>query len=1357
MLWRGLLWIGFVCCLMPRLAAADFSVPSPLAPWQEWSLRNHSDIQCPFLYSTFERRQCQWPGTLQLRVTEGGLQFEQQWQLFAKGLVSLPGGDRYWPESVLVNGVEGLVFERGETPVLRLAKGSHHIVGFIPWQRIPESVLLPPNIALIQLTINGAVINRPNVDDDGRLWFASEISTTAKVEAQAEDKLTVRVYRKLTDDIPFVIETRVDLEVSGKSREVTLGKLLFDQFTPRLLNSPLPARVDQGGRLRIQLRPGQWQVRLQAHQNVPVAKVFLETSDEGFWPEEEVWVFEARPALRQVRVEGADSIDPAQTALPEAWRQWPAYHVRQGQALNLVELRRGDPQPSPNQLNVERDLWLDFDGAGITLQDRIRGSMSRGWRVNVDPRLQLGSLSLNGDPQVITISDGLQGVEVRDRQLQAEALSRQTLKQGTHKHKLPAVGWLHDVDSLRATLHLPPGWRVLMATGMERSSNTWLDSWSVWDVFIVLITIAAILRLRGAWAALITGVALVLIYPEATVFLYLLLNVIVVMTLLLLLPAGRLQRVLKFYGGAAALALVLWMLGFMVEQARLGMYPQLQQPWIQMGAQPVSGSPESQRNREMDVSFASMPAAAKASPPSMYSSYGASERLDQHDPGLAAQTGPGLPNWAWQRTFLQWSGPVTSDETVTLWLLEPYENRILSWARVVLTVLLLAALLGLSQIKGRWRWPPTGATFGKLGIMIFALMAMMPVARDAKAEFPDNEMLDELASRQLQEQNCTPACLSIVKSRIDIQSNRVTIRLTLNAQREVYWPLPDSQKQWRVDSVLLDGEPHYARKSATGSAVNSAQLELFVPHGAHQLTLSGTLDSIMPFQLTFGVQPHNLQVVSDDFTVRGLDSGRLLSNTLHFQPVNALRQQIALEEVQLNPDPIAAFVSVERILRLGRNWYMETRVKRVAPEDGGISLDIPLIEGESVTSQDLEVAEGMAKAVLKPGQKQLVWFSALEKTSLLTLQAANTASWAELWQVEVSPLWRMQAEGLAPVKDGTLDGGWRPRWQPYPGESLTLAISRPEALVGATKTIDQVMQEWEPGLRESSGNLRLHVLSSKGAEQRIELPAEARVKSVSVDNELRAVDELNPKLIIPVNPGEHWIEVSWRQPSPSGFKSQSPVVSIEDAYVNHLLQVKVPRNRWVLFVGGPDMGPAILFWGVLIVLVVVGFALGRVEALPLKSTHWILLMVGLCAGWVETIVVVVLWFLLLQQRQAPWVKKLNRTQFNLLQVVIVLFSLVAFALLLAAIPNGLIGSPDMGVVGNGSSQYDLNWFVDRGESVLQSAWFISLPLWVYRAFMLVWSLWLVVSMLRWLKWAWAAFTQDGYWRSGVVLESSTEK
>jgi hypothetical protein len=148
--------------------------------------------------------------------------------------------------------------------------------------------------------------------------------------------------------------------------------------------------------------------------------------------------------------------------------------------------------------------------------------------------------------------------------------------------------------------------------------------------------------------------------------------------------------------------------------------------------------------------------------------------------------------------------------------------------------------------------------------------------------------------------------------------------------------------------------------------------------------------------------------------------------------------------------------------------------------------------------------------------------------------------------------------------------------------------------------------------------------------------------------------------------------------------------------------------------------------------------------------------VGLCAGTVETVIVVVLWFFLMQQRRQPWVQGLSRARFNLLQVFIALYSVLTLLLLIAAIPQGLIGSPDMGITGNGSSQYQLNWFVDRGSDLLQSAWFVSLPLWVYRALMLVWSLWLVVYILRWLKWGWAAFTEGGHWRPKVNSEKPNE-
>ena len=47
-------------------------------------------------------------------------------------------------------------------------------------------------------------------------------------------------------------------------------------------------------------------------------------------------------------------------------------------------------------------------------------------------------------------------------------------------------------------------------------------------------------------------------------------------------------------------------------------------------------------------------------------------------------------------------------------------------------------------------------------------------------------------------------------------------------------------------------------------------------------------------------------------------------------------------------------------------------------------------------------------------------------------------------------------------------------------------------------------------------------------------------------------------------------------------------------------------------------------------------------------------------------------------------------------------------------------------------------------------WMVSVPLWIYRAAMLVWALWLAFSLLRWVRWAWAAASTGGYWRAFAV-------
>jgi hypothetical protein len=71
----------------------------------------------------------------------------------------------------------------------------------------------------------------------------------------------------------------------------------------------------------------------------------------------------------------------------------------------------------------------------------------------------------------------------------------------------------------------------------------------------------------------------------------------------------------------------------------------------------------------------------------------------------------------------------------------------------------------------------------------------------------------------------------------------------------------------------------------------------------------------------------------------------------------------------------------------------------------------------------------------------------------------------------------------------------------------------------------------------------------------------------------------------------------------------------------------------------------------------------------------------------------------------------------------------------------------MHVTGHNSYGNVLNWFADSSSSVLPVAAVISVPLWIYKALILAWALWLSFALLRWLPWVWQCFSSQGYWRS----------
>lgn len=351
-------------------------VPEPLKPWVAWALDGKDDASCPQLVERGDATHCAWPSRLDLTLDEHGGTFSQAWHVdgaaSAARWVPLPGDPKRWPGAVRVDGKPAVALSRGGAPSVALRRGDHVVAGSFAWDSLPESLHVPPETGLLSLTLRGAAVAWPNRDAQGALWLQKSAADGGGAKSDG-NALEIVVHRKVADGVPVLLTTRVELHVAGKNREELLGRALPAGFVPMALDSPLPARVEPDGRLRVQVRPGIYTLELQARSEGP-SRALARPAPDGPWREgEEVWVFEAKNDYRVVTVEGVPSIDPQQTTLPDAWKALPAYPMKLGDTLVLDEKRRGDADPPPNQLSLVRTLWLDFDGTGYSVSDELTG------------------------------------------------------------------------------------------------------------------------------------------------------------------------------------------------------------------------------------------------------------------------------------------------------------------------------------------------------------------------------------------------------------------------------------------------------------------------------------------------------------------------------------------------------------------------------------------------------------------------------------------------------------------------------------------------------------------------------------------------------------------------------------------------------------------------------------------------------------------------------------------------------------------------------------------------------------------------------------------------------------------------
>lgn len=1313
---------GFTVCLVAASlvvnSANDVYVPEELQDWKEWVLHDHPHLDCPHMGLGSQRSSCAWVSSVKIEVSrqvdDTGATFYLNITAFADADVVLPHAPGVRAYDVRLNDQIAVVVGGTTRPSIVLDKGEHTVSGKLSWQVEPDSLTLPRRTGSVSLSIDGQRVSLPRFESP-KLWF------TPQTETVQSDVVEVKVFRRLIDSIPQTLDTYVHLSVGGPDRVIALGQVLPDGFEYSGLESSIPAQVNRQGNLTVQATRGNHQLKITSRATRDIL-AFTTTKTSDIWPLEELWGFEARPNHRVVSISGVPSVDLSLTNSP--FQDVPGFIVTSQNVLELVEQQTTDVTASDGFFRVDRDLWLGFDGEHFVVEDRLSAELEQERRLTT--HYTPGKIVDGQRARLITFFDGddepLPGVNatIRDEHLTATSLVPRS-------GAIFSTGWDVDVQELNATLHLPPGWRLIGAQGVDYAQGSWLEEWDLWDIFLVLLLIAISLRVSRTWWVALIGVAAIITYQDSAAPTIGWIVLIALRAIQERVPAQRVQFVLKSLYWLVFGAVAIVSLYFSVTHVRQAIYPQLeeQDPF------PISSaifSPTQERT-EGDIEEVTVTA-------SFIRRENFVEKARQtgvvaqpmYSEDSIRQTGPGTPSWEWNTAALTWYGPVKRDQKMSLILMSPWITRLVDAIAGILVLVIALYFLGSTQLKQL----PLGKLQRFLPILL--LFAFVP---DVNANTPDPRILDELESRLSSDPDCLPDCASTESIEVILDENIVTVKARIHSLGTFAVPLPTVSLATSDLSVFANDKQIPITRTSQGTLV------ALLPEGISSVVISNGIDTANAFDIEFPMNPSRIVLVYDGWQATGIANGVLTGKGIQFSRTVVTEDTTQEELIQERATP---YVKVERQIRFSLETEVISYVRRLAPIEGAFRVQVPLLPGEEVYETDGTVEDGSVIVDFDSEQDYVYWLSRMDTPTSLRLIAPDLSERVEVWTISGSDHWHWSSEGLSPVMSKT-DGA---EFLPRSGDSLTVELQKPLPVPGESSTIESVAATYSIGTRLLTGNLALRINATQGNEINVELPEGAQVQEIEVTVG-RDTTEYPPSedhlVTLPISPGESVYRVTWRLEHSLPWLFTSPEVKLQLPARNVDVQVEFQGNRWTVFLAGPLMGPAVLFWGVVIVILVIAIALSLLPNFPLSRTDAVILSLGATLSNVWMLLLVGAWFIAiwLRGRNSQRMLEMEEPYFQGLQVVLATLSTFALVALVITIPRALLGSPDMQIVGNDSTSSVFRWYTDHVTGYLPEVTVFSLPNWIYLFLMLAWSLWLAFAIIKWSIATWNVMNKPYLW------------
>ncbi len=1322
----------------PLFALNDKNIPSDLLEWKAWVLDDIKDLECPFVYNS-KKKVCSWPSAMDINLKDNIVDFNITWQVFKDDArVVLPGDKENWAYDVQVDGKKTIVTDHG-IATLFLDKGLHQISAKINYKDTTKFLKLPPNVALVKLYKDGDEVSNIKIDKHNRLWFKESAKVVSK-----KGNISLSIYRKVRDAHPIHVETYLHLRVSGKSRSVLIDGILLDGFSPLSVSSKLQASITKKHQLKLQVRAGEWVVKVNSYHpdaitTLKESKVSLVSSDQ------EVWVFESESNYRTVEIEGVTAIDATQTNLPKKWKHLPAYLMDSKSVMKIKPLYQGKELGQKNSLSLNRQLWLDFDGAGYTIKDQISGTINQIQRLEA-LHFDLGSVEIDNRPKLITTlkKSDKKGVELRAKSLNLNAISRYN----GNISKPPANGWSEKFIKQNAQLNLPPGWKLFASFGSDNRGKSWIEKWDLMDIFLVLLLGIALYQLYGWSLAIVSTAFLILLWQERDAPTIIWLFLLAVVALLRVIDKGRIKKVLNIGFMLLIAVAVMQVLVFSIYEIRTALYPQFEKHDIYYPSRGLNIP-----MREDSIGMDSV-AESKAIVKRKIGKYNKQDTYMQSvpvstrniaqnkiDPDSVVQTGPGIPGWHWQTHQFSWQSGVGSDDKLSLWLISPIMNKVLNILRIIGMLFLLYIFLKaytkpmIEKVKEQF-WAKDSIK------ALFILAVILQAPMDLKADIPSPKLLKELKNKLLQAPQCLPNCAQIEKISFRAIDDKLSIKIDTSVGSDTAIPLIGNRDTWLPQSVKVDDDENVnLRLDKQGT------LWVMLSKGVHTVLLEGSMKGSDVVVLSSQLTLHNLSIAHDDrWKIQSDKSSYIQFNRIN---IEAKKQK---KKVKSGIKPL---IEITRTFDFGLRWYVNTYVRVLNHVNKEFTISYDLLPDEYVLNKNLEIKDAKVLMHFRAGQTTLNWKSSLPQSSTLALKASEKPMIIEIWKTDISPLWHMYSEGIKSVEESQYGASLVPVYKPWQGEELILKPEKAKAVKGESLTIESSELKVTQSQRYRDLNLILKIKSSQARQHSITLANVKELKSVIIDTKSQHLKIENGKLILPLQAKTQIITISWQEEHQTNAKYKFTDIDLGIQSVNSKVILRLPNNRWVLWVKGALLGPAVLFWGIILALLIFAFILGKAKISPLKTRDWFLLGLGMSTASILVLLPILVWILVLKYRESK-ANELKGLWRNLVQIALVLLTVVALLTIFGCVSMGLLSTPDMMIEGNSSHAYNLNWYSDRISNMIEMPTVISVSIWYYRILMLLWAIWISFSMIKWLKWAWGIFSQGNMWEEVDKIKKNTK-